>query len=324
MKQLSIFDIPVKEVKQETKQSTINLAYEYANKWQPKTKFIELSLKEVKERTHHGWLLPYLYGIDAHTNKRWEFWVKANRVKESSLVEFFGKGLTEKFLSENLYCHSYPVIDFNESGIVSNYLMSVLKLIMQNGTSLQEATNYFLSWLLYGFGHELFCDRPKLNSTYNCEVKLYQYVDLFPLLYYPADYWSKIMADVFPMKQNQATGFFPTPASISKMMTMIVMPECSDSFVTPHIQNMGEPSCGTGTMVLEYSNSGGMCIGTVELQEIIAKTFLVNCYLYNPQYARPIWYLLENNSIVCGNSLTVETFIDYHKIYKQNILNEFV
>lgn len=330
MSQLTIFDIPPQptslpepkvEPKIEPKPTKKDIradVLKYATNWQPKEKLLDLDLTEVQKKTYHGWLLPYLGQTESLITGRWEFWAKANQVKQSSFVEYLRHGLSDKFLEESLYCHEYPSIDFSEQQKVLDYLYSILSLITKHGASLQSATNYFVDWLLYGFGHEEVKERPKLDIRKNVEVQLYQYVDLFPFLYHSADYFNPVMAEVFPMKQNKEKGFFPTPMTICQLMNQITNPENKVS-----IDTMNEPCSGTGSLVLAYSNSGGMCVSTTELQELVAKSSLVNYYLYCPQYARPIWYLIDRNEILWGNSLTVETFVDYHKQYRENIRKEF-
>lgn len=315
---LDLFSTPVQEeIKIEPKPSKTNIKSEilkYEKNWQPKTKFIEMSLDEVRKKTPHGWLLPYLFQIESMINGRWEFWVKANQIKSHSLLELMTHGVTEKFLETNLYHLDYPQIDFNEQSKVIDYLYSILSIMTKAGASLQSSADYFFSWLLYGFGHENFTERPTLNIRKNVEVQLYQYVDLFPFICHPADYFNPVMAEVFPVKQNKEKGFFPTPMSVCTAMNKILNP---DTRLSNNIMN--EPCAGTGSLVLAYSNSGGMCVITTELQELVAKAQLINYYFYCPQYARPLWYLLDNNAVIWGNSLTLEVFEDYHSKYRTKI-----
>lgn len=293
-------------------------AISYARTWQPKQEkdFIKLSSEEVKERTPHGWLLKYLLGTEEYTGGRWKFWEKANMVKYSNLMEYSQNGLSSKFLETQFTDLEYPQLAFAEEKKVSNYLHSILDLFRRKGVSSYPAMTYLLDWLLYGLGHEHFTERPSVNSTAPIESELYQYFDVFPFLFYPYDYFSLIMSEIIPEKQNQKTGFFPTPFVVCELMNKLMFTE------KINVELMSEPCAGCGTQILAYSNTGGLCVTTVDIQNILVKASLVNYYFYCPQYARPLWYLLDRNSVIHGNTLSLEVFKEYHSQYKENIWQE--
>jgi hypothetical protein len=147
--------------------------------------------------------------------------------------------------------------------------------------------------------------------------KLYEYFDLFPLLINPYDYFGIMLPDLFSQGRNQKVGFFPTPMTLCLAIQQTMYGDRDK----PTIESLLEPAAGTGSLLLAWSNFG-LCASITELSNICTKTALVNCYLYAPQFARPIWYLLNNSYFICGNTLSMEIFHDYHAKYKKIIADD--
>jgi hypothetical protein len=146
--------------------------------------------------------------------------------------------------------------------------------------------------------------------------KLYEYFDLFPLLMNPYDYFGLMLPELFSQGRNQKVGFFPTPMSIC-----VAMSEMIGGDDKPTIGRFQESAAGTGSIVLAWSNKG-LNASITELSNTCAKTCLVNCYLYAPQFARPLFYLAKQSSFICGNTLSDEIFHDYHAKYKKMIADD--
>jgi type I restriction-modification system DNA methylase subunit len=300
------------EIEPEKQQNEV--AVEYWKDWKPKaTK--NLGKVDHTHKLTHGWLMPYLVGIDELTNKRWEYWLKVQQLSPVAYYEYLTKGLTDKFVTEAIHCHDYPKLSFSEDKATYNYINSIIDLICGdrsiNGI---DAFDFLLDWLLFGFGHEDFTESPASPSRdKDMNNKLYEYFDLFPLLMNPYDYFGLMLPDLFSQGRNQKVGFFPTPMSIC-----IAMSEMISGDDKPTIGRFQESAAGTGSIVLAWSNKG-LNASITELSDICTKASLVNCYLYAPQFARPLFYLANQSSFVCGNTLSNEIFKDYHEKYKESM-----
>lgn len=319
MAQLSIFDtLPVE--KESPKDSSIeitNYFYEQAQIWQPKkdNQLKQLSDTYIKEKTPHGWMFKYLWAIDGMSNKRWTFWEQLQQVKNSTMFTYWTEGLVDDFVKPNLEGKTCPIIDFSKNEHVQSYYFKILDRMSGCGLNLRTAFEYLIDWFLYGFGHEDFMTLPEIRHQNEINSMLYQYIDLVPLLAFPYDYLSFVLAEVNSTMTNQGLGYFPTPLELCAMMNKVVMGDRQKL----SIEICHEPSAGTGSMILEYSNSGGLCINTIDLNDLAVKCSLVNYYLYCPQYVRPIWWLCERNHIYHGNTLTQEMTHDYNEKYRRLI-----
>jgi hypothetical protein len=293
-------------------------ALNYWKSWKPKDRS-KLGKADHTYKLTHGWLMPYLVGIDEFTNKRWEYWAKVQRLSPVAYYEYLTKGVTDKFVAEAIHCHDYPEISFSEDTTTLNYLNSVIDLICgDRSISGIDAFEFLLDWLLFGFGHEDFTELPESPSRDKAiNKKLYEYFDLFPLLINPYDYFGLMLPELFNQGRNQKVGFFPTPMTIC-----IAMTEMISGNDKPTIQRFQESSAGTGSLVLAWSKKG-LCASITELSNTCTKAILVNCYLYAPQYARPLFYLAEQSTFICGNALSNEIFHDYHAKYKKIIADDF-
>lgn len=292
------------------------LKYEYWESWKPKERK-DLGKADHTRKLTHGWLMSYLIGIDELTNKRWEYWAKVQRLSPVAYYEYLTKGLTDKFVTEAIHCHDYPKLSFSEDKTTYDYLQKIIDLICgDRSISGIDAFEFLMDWLLYGFGHEDFTELPESPSRdKQINNKLYEYFDLFPFLMNPYDYFGLILPELFSQGRNQKIGFFPTPITICIAIQQMLYGD-SDK---PTIKSFLEPSAGTGTIVLAWSNKG-LSANITELSNTCTKACLVNSYFYVPQFARPLFYLAKQSSFICGNSLSNEIFHDYHAKYKENMV----
>ncbi|MGB5710721.1 MAG: hypothetical protein WBM44_07395, partial [Waterburya sp.] len=201
-----------------------------------------------------------------------------------------------------------PPINFGE-GYVSNQdrgrkmLDICLNKMMTKGgyTSMLTRIEYFLDWLLFGFGHPhpwFQILPPEPHSCKGCSMVLYQVFDLFPLLYQPKDYFGVLIAEAKGKGSQKHTGYFPTPGSVSNMMGKMLFSERQDT----RLEIGCEPAIGTGVMTLEPSNHILSMVGT-DIDKILLKACLVNWYLYCPYFAMPLYYLVDQTDLLWGNSL---------------------
>jgi hypothetical protein len=301
--------IEITEVKEKTEDTT---AHEYWKSWKPK-KRKDLGKVDHSHKLTHGWFMPYLTGIDKLTNKRWEYWLRVQQLSPVAYYEYLTKGLTDKFVTEAIHCHDYPQLHFTENKQTYDYLQSVIDFICgDRSINGLDAFEFLMDWLLFGFGHEDFIKLPDPKGRdENVNSKLYEYFDLFPFLMNPFDYFGKLLPDLYGDSHKGKVGFFPTPMTVCVAIQQMLYSN-SDK---PTIKSFLEPSAGTGSLLLAWSNSG-LCGSITELSNICTKASLVNSYFYAPQFARPIWYLADQSSFICGNTLSYEIFHDYHAKYR--------
>lgn len=310
-------EVKVEEIKPDNQ--AINIDNELQtlwHDWKPKDKS-KLTKADHTHKLTHGWLMRYLFRWDELTNKRWEYWLKIQRLSPAAYYEYLTKGLTDKFVKEAIHCHKYPKLTFSQDSKAYAYLNSVIDLICgDRSISGLDAFEFLLDWLLYGFGHEDFTKLPTPKSREkNMSSFLYEYFDLFPFLVNPYDYFGLLLPELYGDGHKGKVGFFPTPMSVCVAMQQMLYGN-SDQ---PTIQSFIEPSAGTGSLLLAWSNAG-LCGSITELSNTCTKAALVNSYFYAPQFARPLWYLLKDSSFICGNTLSEEIFIDYHAKYRKHTL----
>jgi hypothetical protein len=259
--------------------------------------------------------MPYLVGIDSHTTKRWDYWQKIQSIPHTAYFELRTKGLTDKFVKEAIHCHDYPQLNFSQDNGTYSYLNSIIDLISgDHSISGLDAFDFLMDWLLFGFGHEDFTSLPESTTRHeNMNSILYEYFDLFPFLMNPYDYFGQLLPELYGKYYKGKVGFFPTPMCIGEMIATIM-----GRNEKPTIEQFNEPAAGTGSLLLSWSNNG-LCASITELSLNCTKASLVNCYLYAPQFARPIWYLLDRNDFFCGNTLSYEITLNYHQKYKCNM-----
>lgn len=160
---------------------------------------------------------------------------------------------------------------------------------------------YFLDWLLYGFGHphpwfEQLPTEP--SGCEGCSMVLYQLFNLFHLLYQPQDYWGGLIVEAKGKGSRSSTGYFPTPSTVAVMMSKVLFSDDKDT----RLEIGYEPAIGTGVMTLEPSNQVSTMVGT-DIDKLLLKACLVNWYLYCPWFAMPVFYLVDRVDLLWGNSL---------------------
>ncbi|NJM39324.1 MAG: SAM-dependent DNA methyltransferase [Anaerolineae bacterium] len=146
--------------------------------------------------------------------------------------------------------------------------------------------DYFLTWLLFGFG----CSTQKVlptEPTSGASMRLYQYFNLGWVMAYPYDYFGDIMAEC---KMGRAAGFFPTPHSICELMIRITY--CPTFDKDYRRTSVMEPCVGTGRMLLAASNYS-MCLYGQDISATCVNATLVNGYFYAPWMVKrlPFWMI---------------------------------
>ena len=268
-------------------------------------------IPNLKRELKPGWLMPYLYNIDSMLHGRWEYWQRLQLVpteKYPLLQESDPDKRLANIREHILPAEPIPQIDFDR-GYVSNgdkgrKMLDICldKMLIKGGyVNLMSRIEYFLDWLLYGFGHPHPWFKqlpPEPRGCEGCSMVLYQLFDLFRLLYRPKDYWGTLIAQHKGKSSQKYTGYFPTPGNVSTMMGKMLMSYQKDA----RLEVGCEPAIGTGVMTLEPSNHILSMVG-IDIDKLLLKATLINWYFYCPWFATPIFYLVDRVDLLWGNSL---------------------
>ncbi len=96
----------------------------------------------------------------------------------------------------------------------------------------------------------------------------------------PADHWGMIAME--SMGKSNGHGFFPTPASVVKMMTQMTF--AGQSVEKQKRASMMDPCCGTGIMLLYASNHSLNLYGN-DISPLLVKMAKINAFIYIPWLA---------------------------------------
>lgn len=219
----------------------------------------------------HGWLLPYLIAADMSLYGRWDYWY-------------------ECMTSGNLPDTDIPQIDWVDAGegVLARKMLEVCLDTIPGYGSWQgwggwEYFNYFLDWLLYGFGHH--GQRTLPIEPHGCDgasMRLYQLFVVEVMLAWPYDYFGDILAE---NRHGRDQGFFPTPMSVCQIMSMMTIGDAD-----LRTRSVADCCVGTGRMILAGSNHSLRLYGQ-DINGTCIKATLVNGFLYAPWLVRPIPWL---------------------------------
>ncbi len=218
-------------------------------------------------RLSHGWLLPYLLWADNFLWQRWEHWFET--------------------MSGQRIIAPIPKIEWarNEAGfkMLDRSLSAISKYGDWRGWGNWSAFDYFVDWLLYGFGHKGQPEPPQEREEYQgASDRLYQVFNLETLLAYPHDYFGEILAE---NQHGRHLGFFPTPIEVCELMARMTVSE-GDA----RTKSVMDPCVGTGRMLLAASNYSYRLYGC-DINPTVIKVTLVNGFLYAPWLVRPFPFL---------------------------------
>jgi hypothetical protein len=215
----------------------------------------------------HGWLLPYLLAADDFLWRRWQHWFET--------------------MSAQKVVGAIPKIQWarNQAGfkMLDRALSAVSRHGDWRGWNSWSAVDYFLDWLLYGFGHQ---GQPQLpeerDESKGASDRLYQMFNLETLLAYPYDYLDEILAE---NQHGRHVGFFPTPMELCELMVRMTMGD-----VDARTKSVMDPCVGTGRMLLAASNHSCRLYGC-DISPTVIKVTLINGFLYAPWLVRPFPFL---------------------------------
>ena len=222
-------------------------------------------------RDKKGWLLPYLLKLDEMYFGRWEYWFK--------IIE-----------SDKILKGPIPQIPFKATEEYNERLVQKnLKRCLDRGSrELSHSLGVLIDWIMWGLGGgEEF---PRVST----ELDDFWYRTFNLGLFYkePADHWGKIAME--SIGKSNGHGFFPTPASLVKMMTQMTF--AGQSPEKQKRASMMDPCCGTGIMFL-YASNHTLNIQGNDISPILVKMAKINAFIYIPWLAyRPEGLTIFNRS----------------------------
>ena len=219
----------------------------------------------------HGWLLPVLLETESHCWGRWDHWM---RTMEAGHV-----------LDEPI-----PQIDFCGAGnahvgrMHEKSLDSIAHYGGWQGWDSWRLFDYYLDWLLYGFGdarQKTLPDEPSEGAF----SRLWQVFCLEAMIAWPTDMFGDLMAE---NRYGRGAGFFPTPECVVELMTRMTFPPDED-FRTKAVC---DPCVGTGRMLLHASNYSYRLYAQ-DINPTVLKACIVNGYCFAPWLVRPFSFLKD-------------------------------
>lgn len=233
----------------------------------------------------HGWMLPYLLRLDQMFWGRWDYWctiAAAGRLTPDPIPQL-----------------DWESVGSSEARSATKFLEAALSAITPgchwNSWGTWRNFEYLLDWMLYGFGHSGHKTPPEEPSdAKGASARLYQVLDLGPLLLSPADYFGDLLAE---NAHGRHLGFYPTPMHVCDLMAKMIMgtEDCRE-------QTVCDPCLGTGRMLLAASNYS-LCLFGMDINPIVIKASLVNGYLYAPWLVRPFAFLNTKTAEYCAPEL---------------------
>jgi hypothetical protein len=225
----------------------------------------------LKEPLAHGWLRPYLLQADAFTWGRWAHWLDTHE-------------------AGRLLGAQIPRIEWSEGQgpgrkMLEHCLDSVTRYGGWRGWSGENHFNFFLDWLLYGFGDGAQKELPEEGrDTQGAHARLWQLFNLETMLAYPYDYFGDILAE---SGYGRHCGFFPTPLHVCEMMVRMQM---HDEGEDCRAKTVCDPAAGTGRMLLCASNHSFRLYG-MDINRTVLRALRVNGWLYAPWLVAPFPFL---------------------------------
>ena len=210
-------------------------------------------------REKKGWLLPYLLKLDEMFFGRWGYWFK--------IIE-----------SDKILKGPIPQIPFKAAEEYSERLVqkNIKECLDKGSFKLSDPLGLFVDWIMWGLGKgEEF---PQISE----ELDDFWYRRFNMGLFYkePADHWGMIAME--RIGKNNGHGFFPTPASVVKMMTEMTF--AGQPIEKQKRASMMDPCCGTGIMLLYASNHSLNLYGN-DISPLLVKMAKINAFIYIPWLA---------------------------------------
>ena len=229
--------------------------------------------KEVSmEKRSHAWMFSQMIWKDRDTIQRWDYWI----ARMLNLVSKKESAPKVKFESIN---------STNSPKMWRNCF---------DGIFVQP--EYFIDWLLFGLGSPYCTSIDHIEQRAIDRWEKYFNLDIFYDL--PGDHFAYLLSE---RHIGRGTGYFPTPPSIGNLMCSILGLEGMEG-------SLNEPCVGTGSMLLETSNSN-LKISGAEISPLIFRCCWINMFIYAP------WAYLACGDVLSNPNLEY-TMVSAHVVRK--------
>ena len=231
----------------------------------------------------HGWLLPILLEVESHCWGRWDHWMQTMEA---------GKALDEPIPQIAFHSDPSPVRKMHEKA-----LDSIVRHGGWQGWDSWRIFDYYLDWLLYGFGDQRQPELPEEPSP-GAFSRLWQVFCLEAMIAWPCDAFGDLMAE---NRYGRGAGFFPTPEPVVEMMVRMTMGD-GDC----RLKTVMDPCVGTGRMILHASNHSYRLYAQ-DINATVIKACIVNGYCFAPWLVRPFPFLESQPSNEVSQPATAPT-----------------
>jgi len=215
----------------------------------------------------HGWLLPVLLDVESLTWGRWDHWMRTMEA---------GRLLDEPIP---------PIAFAPHQGLARKMHEKSLEAVTRHGGwqdwDSWRCFDYYLGWLLYGFGDKRQPEPPP-EPEEGAFLRLYQVFCLEAMVAWPADHFGDMLAE---NRHGRGAGFFPTPHEICEIMVRMQVGGGDN-----RAKSVCDPCVGTGRMLLHASNYSYRLYGQ-DINATVIKACLVNGYCFAPWLVRPFPFL---------------------------------
>ncbi len=229
----------------------------------------------------HGWLLPVLIECESRCWGRWDHWLRtmeAGRILDEPIpqIQFAPHEAT---LARKMHEKS---------------LDSIARYGGWQGWGSWRLFDYYLDWLLYGFGDHR-QKEPPVEPEPGAFSRLYQVFCMEAMIAWPADLFGDLLAE---NRHGRGAGFFPTPHNVVELMTRMTFPPDADN----RLQTFHDPCVGTGRMPLHASNHTYR-LSAQDVNDTVLKACIVNGYCFAPWLVRPFPFIDEAQRAKASESI---------------------
>ena len=217
-----------------------------------------------------GWLLPILLETESHCWGRWDHWMRtmeAGRVLDEPIPQITFGG-------------SHPLV----RKMHEKALDSIAGFGGWQGYDSWRLFDYYLDWLLYGFGDPRQPEQPP-EPEKGAFSRLWQVFCLEAMIAWPCDVFGDLMAE---NRHGRGAGFFPTPEPVVELMVRMMMSGDGDC----RLKTVSDPCVGTGRMILHASNYAYRLYAQ-DINATVLKACRVNGYCFAPWLVRPFPFLRD-------------------------------
>ena len=210
-------------------------------------------------RERKGWLLPYLLKLDEMFFGRWEYWfniIESDTIPEGDIPQIPFKAAEE----------------YRERLVQKN----IKECLDRGSRELSHSLGLLIDWIMWGLGKEE--QFPHISEA--LDDFWYRTFNLGLFYKEPADHWGMIAME--SMGKGNGHGFFPTTASVVKMMTQ--MKFSGQPIEKQRRASMMDPCCGTEIMFL-YASNHTLNIQGNDISPLMVKMAKINAFIYIPWLA---------------------------------------